>query len=245
MPDAAPRSCRRAAGPGGAGRGGGRVRAAGRERLPDMYFPRGPTAFLKTSNTFLERAFFFSPPSFPPSLPRPSLPLSLGPLPPAGRGGWPLPLAAAGPLALDVPIFGAREGGEPSLPFLNRQHGPLRGCSWQGREKKKREKKEQQLGERGESRLLRAGQSSWVPALGTRLVCAQLRSKGQGGEAPMLGHSGGPAAPPGEAELQRRGAHGKLGQGNRLVRLLRLAPCACNASERSRQQRGSSNPENN
>jgi len=51
-----------------------RSAGGGRAALTDMYFPRGLTAFLKTSNTFLGRAFFLSLP--PPFVPTP-FPLSL------------------------------------------------------------------------------------------------------------------------------------------------------------------------
>lgn len=57
--------------------------------LPDMYFPRGATAFLRTANTFLEKLVPPSP--FPSLLPPPHAPSSLLPrgphahsLPPAG-----------------------------------------------------------------------------------------------------------------------------------------------------------------
>lgn len=57
--------------------------------LPDMYFPKGTTAFLKTANTFLEK--LFSPAPFPLLLPPPRAPSPLLPrgplahsLPPAG-----------------------------------------------------------------------------------------------------------------------------------------------------------------
>lgn len=70
-------------------RWGGRagVRARSRLLLPDMYFPKGATAFLETANTFLEK--LFSPAPFPPLLPPPPAP---SPLLPAGAAR---PFAAA------------------------------------------------------------------------------------------------------------------------------------------------------
>lgn len=70
-------------------RWGGRaeVRARSRLLLPDMYFPKGATAFLETANTFLEK--LFSPAPFPPLLPPPPAP---APLLPAGAAR---PFAAA------------------------------------------------------------------------------------------------------------------------------------------------------
>lgn len=65
------------------------VRARSCLLLPDMYFPRGATAFLRTANTFLEKLVPPSP--FPSLLPPPRAPSSLLPrgphahsLPPAG-----------------------------------------------------------------------------------------------------------------------------------------------------------------
>lgn len=55
--------------------------------LPDMYFPKGATAFLKTANTFLEK--LFSPAPFPPLLPPPPCAL------PAAPAGAARPFAAA------------------------------------------------------------------------------------------------------------------------------------------------------
>lgn len=89
-----------------AGRSDVGVQAAGSERLTDMYFPRGLTAFLKTSNTFLERAFFF------PSLLCPSLPLSLSHSLPAFLGSSAFPFAAACHLTIDMTIYGRGKAGE-------------------------------------------------------------------------------------------------------------------------------------
>lgn len=70
-----------------------------------MAFPRGLTAFLRTSNTFLERAFFFffffSPPSSVCPYPFPSL-RSLS----AFFGGSAPPFAAARLLTVEMPIYG-------------------------------------------------------------------------------------------------------------------------------------------
>lgn len=53
------------------------MRAHSRLLIPDMYFPKGATAFLKTANTFLEK--LFSPAPFPPLLPPPPAPSPLLP----------------------------------------------------------------------------------------------------------------------------------------------------------------------
>lgn len=106
------------------------MRARSRLLLPDMYFPKGATAFLKTANTFLEK--LFSPAPLPPLLPPPRAP---SPLLPRGLLAHSLPAAG-------LPVDGGYDyiwGPEPPsrLPskaalFLNlrareRALGPSRG----------------------------------------------------------------------------------------------------------------------
>lgn len=62
--------------------------------LPDMYFPRGATAFLRTANTFLEK--LVPPAPFPSLLPPPHAPSSLLPRGPHAHSLLPVGLPVDG-----------------------------------------------------------------------------------------------------------------------------------------------------